>query len=135
MSQIQATFRVGSDSRGSDCVIEVCGDVGDDAEPRLRDILSAGLGELPTRLIIDLAGVTSLARPALSALAAARNHGRALGTDVVLRSPSESTVRQIDLAGLSDLLPVIYPQDDRAARPAPSGRDGSPTPPGDIDLR
>jgi anti-anti-sigma factor len=133
MSRIDAFFQVGRDSDASDCVIEAYGDVGADASQRLRDILGAGLGESPARLIVDLAGVTSIARPALSALAAARSQGRALGTELVLRSPSAATVRQIDLAGLSDLLPVVPYGVRRLVVMA--GADGSPARPDDIDLR
>jgi anti-anti-sigma regulatory factor len=103
---------------------------GDDSQ-RLRDILAAGLGESPTRLIVDLAGVTSIARPALSALTAARRQGRSLGIDLVLRSPSEATVHEIDQAGLGGLLPVVDHHDDQPPRPFPtswpagsSGADG-----------
>jgi anti-anti-sigma factor len=134
MSRIDAFFQVGRDSGASDCVIEAYGDVGADASQRLRDILGAGLGESPTRLIVDLAGVTSIGRPALSALAAARSQGRALGTDLVLRSPSAATVRQIGLAGLSDLLPVVHPSGVRRLV-VMAGTDGSPARPDDIDLR
>ena len=104
MSTIDASFRVGNDCDESDCIIEAYGGVEDADSERFRDVLDAGLGELPDHLIVDLAGVTSISRVALSVLAAAERRGQSLGTNVTLRSPSRATVRQIDEAGLSDLL-------------------------------
>ena len=116
MSAIDAFFKVGDDGGPTECVIEAYGDIDLVAAERMREILDAGLAESPDRLIIDLVGVTSIARPALSVLAAARQHGQSLGTDVILRSPSADTAHRIADADLSNILPIVYPHDDHRDR-------------------
>jgi anti-anti-sigma factor len=121
MSQHDALFRVGTDSWACDCVIEAYGDIDADTSSRLAEILEAGLAESPTRLIVDLAGVTSIGSTALQMLAAARKQGRTSGTDLVLRSPSATTVARISGAGLSDRLPVVYPMTTGGRGPSRRG--------------
>ncbi len=62
--------------------------------------------ETAQHLVIDLRGVSFLDSSGLNALLILRREASTAGSDISLRSPSDRVMRLLEMAGVTDLLPV-----------------------------
>jgi len=89
MDEPEGTFNIFSLAGGTDCVIEIHGEL--DHFPSLvglRGLLQDAIADHPNMLIIDLAAVTSIDVSGLAVLAAARRRGLSTGTRLLLKAPN-----------------------------------------------
>jgi anti-anti-sigma factor len=66
----------------------------------------AKLTEAPRVVAIDLQAVSFIDSSGIEALCAARRDAHAVGGSVVLRSPSTTVTRVLEVTGLDDLFPI-----------------------------
>ena len=97
----------------TDDVVVLGGEIDIAAADTLRTEL-AQLTDGPRVVAVDLRSVSFIDSSGIEALCAARRDARAVGGSVVLRSPSPTVARLLEVTGLHDLFPVEYaPADDR----------------------
>ena len=77
MTRAAATFTVASSARSGECVVKAEGEIDVATAPEFRDVLTAEINAAPTRLIIDMAGVSLMDSSGLSALSDAYKQGAA----------------------------------------------------------
>ncbi|HLY83661.1 MAG TPA: STAS domain-containing protein [Acidimicrobiales bacterium] len=108
MDEPEGTFNIFSLAGGTDCVIEIHGEL--DHFPSLvglRGLLQDAIADHPNMLIIDLAAVTSIDVSGLAVLAAARRRGLSTGTRLLLKAPNTSTRDLLAETGLDRVLPIV----------------------------
>lgn len=86
-------------------IVTTCGEVDVATAPVLREALvKAQLRDEPHHwdrpVVVDLSGVTFLDASALGVLAAAATRARRVGGDIVLRDPTPTAVRLLEITGL-----------------------------------
>lgn len=94
-------FQVTTGTEGETAVVTVAGELDIAAAGRLRDVLLRLLreGETPP-LVVDGSGVTFVDSSGLAVLLMAARRWEAAGSRVVLRNPSPTLTRIVDLTGV-----------------------------------
>jgi len=99
-------FTIVGPPEASDLVIKVHGDIELRSAARFQDVLLDALVTWPTRLIVDLAEVTSIDLSGIDVLINAHQRGRNEGTELVLQAPGPDVRRVLEMTGVVDLVPV-----------------------------
>jgi anti-sigma B factor antagonist len=88
-------------------IVEVTGEVDHYTAPLLGDCLHRQCGRRGLReLVVDMGGATFLAGAGLTVLAQTRQRCSTCGVRLVVWGSGRAVLRSLQLAGLSDLLPV-----------------------------
>jgi anti-anti-sigma factor len=94
------TFDVGDD--GGDTVFTLSGELDPHTAPALRTEIDRTLASGRTRLVLDLAGLTFIDSSGLRVIISAHKDAAERGGRLLLRSPSPTTRRLLDITGLLD---------------------------------
>ncbi|MFP5319830.1 MAG: STAS domain-containing protein [Acidimicrobiia bacterium] len=99
-------FRTGSSRDGAMDVLHVSGEVDVSTAPIVKAHMDQLIDKGAMSVVIDLSDLTFIDTSGLSVLAraASRMHGR--GRRMVLRSPSQSVRRSLEITGLGIILPI-----------------------------
>jgi anti-sigma B factor antagonist len=118
-------FTIVGRPEASDLVIKAQGDIDLHSAARFQEALLDGLVAWPTRLIVDLADVTSIDLSGVDVLINAHQRGRNGGTELVLQAPGPAVRRVLEKTGVADLVPVRREPSTvsrpRLRRPFPTG--------------
>ncbi|MEW6155060.1 MAG: STAS domain-containing protein [Actinomycetota bacterium] len=87
-------------------VVRVTGELDVATAPRLQQELQALSGSAPALVTLDLAETEFIDSTGLRAIVVAVKDLRASGGDLVVRSPSPSTARLLEISGLSAVVRV-----------------------------
>jgi anti-sigma B factor antagonist len=93
-------FHVGVSRSDGRVVIGVEGELDLATAPQLRDSLVALSEEGQTQVVLDLTRLSFIDSTGLSVLVMALNRARADGGSVLLRNPSQSVLRILEITGL-----------------------------------
>lgn len=93
-----------SASRGGDLVVDLRGEVDDMTAPHLWSCLEIELGQGPPRVVLDLSKVSFLSSAGVTVIIRLLRQLSATGGDLVIRSPSPTAQRVLDVTGLADRL-------------------------------
>jgi anti-anti-sigma factor len=100
-------FTVDVDDSNGTPIVRVAGEVDMDTAPRLEQRLLQLAHDGAPLITVDLAELDFIDSTGLHALVVALKELRAYGGDLVLRSPSPSTARVLELSGLSTVVKVL----------------------------
>ena len=100
-------FEVSVDDANGTTVVRVAGEVDMETAPRLeRSLLQLVQSRTPL-VTVDLAEIDFIDSTGLHAIVVAVQQLRANGSDLVLRSPTPSTARVLELSGLTSVVKVV----------------------------
>ncbi|MCA1673344.1 MAG: STAS domain-containing protein, partial [Actinobacteria bacterium] len=77
-----------------------------DTAPRLRDALADLAGEGGVRVTLDLVGMTFIDSTGLSVLVTGLKRLREIGGNLVLQSPSATTMKVLEITGLTSVFAI-----------------------------
>jgi len=107
MTGMPRPFALSVDDTNGDPVVRVAGEVDMDTAPHLEERLRQ-LAQAGTPVItLDLADIDFIDSTGLHAIVVAVKELRAYGGDLVLRSPTPSTARVLELSGLTNVVKVV----------------------------
>ena len=101
--------------QGGAVMIAVEGDIDLLTAARLSDALNAGLAEAPDVLVVDLDQVSFLTSVGLTALALAQRAAREQGVDLRVVATSRTTLRPLQITGMTEELAVYGSRRDALA--------------------
>lgn len=87
-------------------VAVVTGEVDLYTAPRLREALDEAIGNGEAHLVVDLAELDFIDSTGLGVLVGALKQARQSGGDLVLRNPTRSTFKILEIAGLTKLFTI-----------------------------
>jgi anti-sigma B factor antagonist len=99
-------FRVGVNRSDAGVVVAVDGELDLATAPELRDSLVALSEEGPTDIILDLTSLRFIDSTGLSVLVMAHNRARADRGSILLRNPSPSVLRILEITGLVSVFTI-----------------------------
>jgi anti-anti-sigma factor len=99
-----ANLSVVASSRDGDLIIDLRGEVDASSAPHLWSSLEIELGQGPPRVVLDLSKVSFLSSDGVAVIIRLLRQQAANGGDLVVRSPSVTVQRVLDVTGLSRLL-------------------------------
>jgi anti-sigma B factor antagonist len=99
-------FAVSVEPNQGSPVVRVTGELDVATAPRLQQELQALSGSAPALVTLDLAETEFIDSTGLRAIVVAVKELRASGGDLVVRSPSPSTARLLEISGLSAVVRV-----------------------------
>ena len=100
-------FAVSVDDSNGSTVVRVAGEVDMETAPRLeRRLLELAHAGKPL-VTVDMADIDFIDSTGLHAIVVAVKELRAYGGDLVLRAPTASTARVLELSGLSTVVKVV----------------------------
>ena len=100
-------FAVSVDHSNDHTVVRVAGEVDMETAPNLERRLLQLAHDRPSLVTVDLAETDFIDSTGLHAIVVAVKELRALGGDLVLRSPSPSTARVLELSGLTTVVKIV----------------------------
>lgn len=103
-----------------DAVLVCSGELDPATNAALRRSLAAMVRLAPSRVVVDLSGVSFFDAGAIGELVRARTKSRAAGGDLVVRAPSSMGWRLLDIVGLSNLVERRGPAVPSAATTEPT---------------
>ena len=103
MSLTDTNFRVVSDPDGPDYVVKAEGGIDLDSAVGFQEALLDGLVTFPNRLIIDMSQVSSFDTAGTDVLLSTHQRGKAIGTELVVQTPSPAVRECLDSAGVTVL--------------------------------
>jgi anti-sigma B factor antagonist len=110
-------LRVSSTARGTTAVVTASGEVDLGTASALDDALTdvESWEPRPTRTVLDMSGVTFVASVGLGVLT--QHHWRCaeLGMPLVVVTANRTTLRALEITGLTDLLTIVATQDEAPA--------------------
>jgi anti-anti-sigma factor len=106
MSNPEGPLQVESSTDGDQLVLVLAGELDPHTAPVLRDRIDEALDDRTTTLVLDLRGLRFIDSSGLRVIIGA--HKDMVGRDgrLVLRAPTETTKRLLDITGLVDHLEV-----------------------------
>ena len=106
MTNPEGPLQVESSTEDGQLVLVLTGELDPHTAPLLRDRIDAALDERTTTLVLDLRGLRFIDSSGLRVIIGA--HKDMVGRDghLVLRAPTETTRRLLDITGLVDHLEV-----------------------------
>ena len=99
-------FHVGVSRSDGGVVVGVVGELDLATAPQLRDSLVALSEEGQTQVVLDLTRLSFIDSTGLSVLVMALNRARADGGSVLLRNPSQSVLRILEITGLVSVFTI-----------------------------
>jgi anti-anti-sigma factor len=75
--------------------------------PLLDEALNLAYDHDPAMLVLDLAALTFIDSTGINRLVAALKHQRAHGGELILRSPQASTLRVLEIVGLTQVFAIL----------------------------
>lgn len=102
-----ADFDVSSDVADGIATVSVRGEVDVYTAPQLRERLYGVVGDGVTRVILDLSAMTFIDSTGLGVVVGALKRLRESGGDLVLRSPSRSTRKVLEITGLTRIVEIL----------------------------
>jgi anti-sigma B factor antagonist len=101
-------FSVDIEADAGGTVIRLHGEVDVRTAPQLRTSLLEALASGAPRVEADFSDVSFIDACGLGVLASAVRRARHEGTELLVRNPTHSVVRLLEITGLSRVLPVVY---------------------------
>jgi anti-anti-sigma factor len=95
-----------SASRDGDLIIDLRGEVDDVSAPHLWSCLEIELGQGPPRVVLDLSKVSFLSSAGVTVIIRLLRQLSASGGDLVIKSPSATAQRVLDVTGLASRITV-----------------------------
>ena len=91
---------------GRDTIVALAGELDLHTASKLRELLTDLIHDVRPSLVIDLADLNFIDSTGLGTFVAALQRVRQAGGTMILRSPTASTRRAIEIAGLDRILPI-----------------------------
>jgi len=101
-----ADFAVTSELRGEAATVAVRGEVDVYTAPQLRDELYRVIGDGAKQVVLDLSAMTFIDSTGLGVVVGSLKRVRESDGDLILRSPSRSTRKVLDITGLSRIVEI-----------------------------
>jgi anti-sigma B factor antagonist len=101
-----ADFDVVSELSDGTATVSVRGEVDVYTAPQLRDRLYAVVADGVTHVVLDLAAMTFIDSTGLGVIVGTLKRLREAGGDLVLRSPSRSTRKVLEITGLTRIVEI-----------------------------
>lgn len=92
---------VAAAARDGDLIIDLRGELDEVSAPRLWSCLEIELDQGPPRVVLDLSGVSYLSSAGVTVIVRLHRQLSANGAVLVVRSPSDTARRVLDLTGLA----------------------------------
>ena len=102
-----ADFDVTAESADGVATVSVRGEVDVYTAPQLRERLYSVVGDGATRVVLDLSAMTFIDSTGLGVVVGALKRLRESGGDLVLRSPSRSTRKVLEITGLTRIVEIV----------------------------
>jgi anti-sigma B factor antagonist len=99
-------FRVGVNQSEAAPVVAVEGELDLATAPQLRDSLVALSEQGQTHIVLDLTGLQFIDSTGLSVLVMAHNRARAESGSILIRNPSQSVLRILEITGLVSVFTI-----------------------------
>jgi len=100
-------LRVSSQTRGTAAIVNAEGDLDMATASMLSKALADAEAAGPERVVLDMSGVAFLASAGMTVLAEHHQRCQELGVPFVVVNPNRSTLRTLELTGMSDLLTIV----------------------------
>ena len=97
---------VSSASRDGELIIDLRGEVDDVSAPHLWSCLEIELGQGPPRVVLDLSKVSFLSSAGVTVIIRLLRQLTTYGGDLVIKSPSATAQRVLDVTGLATRVQV-----------------------------
>ena len=106
MSELKAPLNVQVEAHDDSVVLVLVGELDPHTAPSLRDHLTSAVGDTTTEVVLDVGGLTFIDSSGLRVIIAAHKDMEGRGGRLVLRSPTATTRRLLDITGLADHIVV-----------------------------
>ena len=100
-------FDVSAEVADGVATVSVRGEVDVYTAPQLRERLYAVVGDGASRVVLDLSAMTFIDSTGLGVVVGALKRLRESGGDLVLRSPSRSTRKVLEITGLTRIVEIL----------------------------
>jgi len=100
-------FAVTTEVDNRTCIVSVQGELDVYTAPLLRERLHEVLAQGASKVVLDLHGMTFIDSTGLGVVIGALKRLRESDGDLVLRAPSRSTRKVLDITGLREILEII----------------------------
>lgn len=100
-------FDVSADVSEGVATVSVRGEVDVYTAPQLRERLYGVVGDGATRVVLDLSAMTFIDSTGLGVVVGALKRLRESGGDLLLRSPSRSTRKVLEITGLTRIVEIL----------------------------
>ena len=104
-----ADFDVSTAVVGSEATVTVRGEVDVYTAPRLRESLYQAVADGIPKVVLDLTDMTFIDSTGLGVIVGTLKRLREGGGDLVLRSPSRSTRKVLEITGLTRIVEIVEP--------------------------
>jgi len=106
VSELKAPLSVRVEPQDASVVLVLVGELDPHTAPTLREHLDAAVGDTTAEVVLDVAGLTFIDSSGLRVIIAAHKDMEGRGGHLVLRSPTATTRRLLDITGLADHIVV-----------------------------
>jgi len=106
VSELKAPLNVQVDAHDGSVVLVLVGELDPHTAPTLREHLDAAVGSATTEVVLDVAGLSFIDSSGLRVIIAAHKDMEGRGGRLILRSPTATTRRLLDITGLADHIVV-----------------------------
>ncbi len=106
MTNLEGPLQVEAAAEGDQLVLVLHGELDPHTAPVLRDRIDQALAQDTTTLVLDVSGLRFIDSSGLRVIIGAHKDMAGRGGRLVLRSPTETTRRLLDITGLVDHLEI-----------------------------
>jgi anti-anti-sigma factor len=106
MTDTEGPLQVDASTRGDELVLVLAGELDPHTAPVLRDRIEESLADETSVLVLDVGGLRFIDSSGLRVIIGAHKDMAGRGGRLVLRSPTETTRRLLDITGLVDHLEI-----------------------------
>ncbi len=106
VSEPAVPLRVDTEARGETVVLVLVGELDPHTAPTLRDHLDAVVDDETTTVVLDVAGLSFIDSSGLRVIIAAHKDMDGRGGHLILRSPTTTTLRLLEVTGLAEHITV-----------------------------
>jgi anti-anti-sigma factor len=106
MTNLEGPLQVETSTEGDQLVLLLDGELDPHTAPLLRDRIDQALADNTTTLVLDVSGLRFIDSSGLRVIIGAHKDMAGRGGRLVLRSPTETTRRLLDITGLVDHLEI-----------------------------
>ena len=107
MTDPATNFNVAVAVDGGDATVAITGEVDVYTAPQLRERLYTVIADGASHVVLDLESMTFIDSTGLGVIVGTLKRLRQGGGDLVLRAPSRSTRKVLDITGLTQILEIL----------------------------
>ena len=106
MTTAEESLRIEVSDRGDKVVLVLQGELDPHTAPRLSDAIADATDESTSTLVLDVSGLAFIDSSGLRVLIAAHKDMQGRSGRLVLRAPTPTTLRLLEITGLADYVTV-----------------------------